>query len=317
MLDERFVDHYAQASGVDTLVAERDIVLTYVLKVLYDNLSRKLAFKGGTCLKKVYLGKTGRFSMDLDFTGVDLTPKSFRQSFAELFNSREHYGITFEISEEYSRLKEESYGSIVRYSHGWNSGSRFKVEVSFRETPILPLEELPLIRELYFRYFEIQPFKVACMELEELLAEKIRAAFQRLRSRDLYDLYLFSRRPVNKKRILSLVVLKCWNAKDPFDPNLLFGKIENERYDWSDLESLVTTKKLAREKTIIKSVVENYAYLKDLDGDLIDVVKDSKSHRRSNLVNSLCQRLLKIAPIRSGVKTDSSELDKLLYVEKG
>lgn len=56
LLEERFVDHYAQASGVDALVAERDVVLTYVLKILSENLSGRLAFKGGTCLKKVYIG---------------------------------------------------------------------------------------------------------------------------------------------------------------------------------------------------------------------------------------------------------------------
>jgi len=120
LLEERFVDHHAQASGVDALVAERDVVLTYVLKVANEDLPSKLAFKGGTCLKKVYLGKTGRFSMDLDFTGVNLAPNSLRERLAALFNNREHFGIDFGISESYSRPKGASYGSIVRYSHDWN-----------------------------------------------------------------------------------------------------------------------------------------------------------------------------------------------------
>ena len=84
LIEEKFVDHYAQASGVDSLVAERDIVLTFVLRILRDHLPGKLAFKGGTCLKKIYVGKTGRFSMDLDFTAVHITPKSLREKFAAL-----------------------------------------------------------------------------------------------------------------------------------------------------------------------------------------------------------------------------------------
>jgi len=291
LLEERFVDHYAQASGVDALVAERDVVLTYVLKVLYDDLLGKLAFKGGTCIKKVYLGKTGRFSMDLDFTGVGLTPKTFKERFTVLFNRQERFNIAFEILEEYQRPREVSCGSIVRYSHDWNRDSRFKVEVSFREEPVLPVVERPLVKALFFRYCEIQPFKVSCLQLEELLAEKIRAAFQRLRARDLYDLYLFSKRPIKKDRIRSLVVLKCWYARDPFDPNALLKKIESEGYDWSDLASLVSAKKLPSEKRIIRSVVESYSFLKDLDGDLARIIKDSKSHRCSNLVTSLCTRL--------------------------
>jgi len=291
LLEQRFVDHYAQASGVDAIVAERDVILTYVLKVLNDNLRGRLAFKGGTCLKKIYLGKTGRFSMDLDFTGAGLTAKSFREKFATLFRNREYFAVSFEISEEYSRTKEASYGTVLQYSHDWNSGSKFKVEVSFREKPILPLVELPLIPELYFRYCETQPFKVSCMQLEELLAEKVRAAYQRLRARHLYDLYLFSKRPLNKKRVRSLAVIKCWNTRDPFDPNVLFENIEKEKYDWSNLESLVMAGKLPGEKHLIKSVLEGYSYLKELDSALTRIVKDSKSHRCSSLVSSVCAEL--------------------------
>jgi len=291
LLEERFVDHYAQASGVDSLVAERDIVLTFVLRILCDHLPRKLAFKGGTCLKKIYLGKTGRFSMDLDFTAVRMTPKSFRERFASLLNRREYFGINFEITEEYSRGEEASYGLIMQYSHDWNSGAKFKVETSFREKPVLPLAERLIIRELYFRYCEIEPFTVACLQLEEVLAEKIRAAFQRSRARDLYDLYLLSKKPYDKGKVRALAVVKCWNARDPFDPSLLFQKIENERYDWSDLESLVRTKSLPSEKGVIKSVLDSYSYLEDLNGILTDIIRDSKSHRHSDLVCALCDKL--------------------------
>jgi predicted nucleotidyltransferase component of viral defense system len=291
LLEERFVDHYAQSSGVDAIVAERDIVLTYVLEVLCENLTGKLAFKGGTCLKKVYLGKTGRFSMDLDFTGVHMTPKSFREKFTKLFDHQEYFGIRFEVLEEYSRPEETSHGSILQYSHDWNSGSKFKVETSFRETPILHIVERHLIKELYFRYCEIKPFKVICLQLEELLAEKLRAAFQRLRVRDLYDLYLFSKKPYDKSRVRSLAVVKCWNARDPFDPKRLFQKIENARYDWSDLQSLVRAKSLPNEEIVIKTVLNNYSYLKELNETLTHIIKDSKSHRQPSLVDALRRKL--------------------------
>jgi len=291
MLNQKHVTFYARSSKVRIDVAERDVVLTYVLNVANEDLPGKLAFKGGTCLKKVYLGKTGRFSMDLDFTGVNLTPESLRERLAALFSNREHFGIDFEISESYSRPKGASYGSIVRYSHDWNPGSELKVEVSFREKPILPITELPLIKELYFKYCEIQPFKVPCIQLEELLAEKIRAAFQRLTARDLYDLYLFSKRPYDRSRVRALLVIKCWNVKDPFNPDVLLGRIEKGRYDWSGLESLVRAGGLPRERTLIRSVLNSYSYLKDLNRDLAFIVKDSKSHRYPDHIDSLCEKL--------------------------
>jgi len=76
------IDHYANASQIDTYVAERDVVLTYVLKILDDaRLLDKLAFKGGTCLKKVYYGKTTRFSEKLldwmDGVGIEYLSKKY------------------------------------------------------------------------------------------------------------------------------------------------------------------------------------------------------------------------------------------------
>lgn len=70
MIAEKYVDLYARNSGLrDKLVAERDVVLTYALRALSDDgVMNHLAFKGGTCLRKLIFGSTGRFSEDLDFT---------------------------------------------------------------------------------------------------------------------------------------------------------------------------------------------------------------------------------------------------------
>jgi len=293
MLAEKHISHYAQASGVDSLVAERDVVLTYVLRAMSeheDPLLSHLAFKGGTCIKKVYFGRTGRFSMDLDFTRVDIRQDKFKSELRLLFDQREHNGISFVIEEEWSR--DNSCGAVLKYSHAWNS-DRFQVEVSFRERPFLSVVDLPLLDELYFRYCEFEPFKVPCLRKEEVLAEKIRASFQRIRARDLYDLYLFATMPrsydVNKVR--TLTVLKCWNSHDPFEPVRLLGRISEEQYDWSDLQRLVRQKVLPSEKILIRTVVKHYAYLNDLDLYLQRIVADSRAHREAPLVKKLCSRL--------------------------
>lgn len=293
MLVEKHVSHYAQASKVDSLIAERDVVLTYVLKVLgeqQDSLLSHLAFKGGTCLKKVYFGKTGRFSMDLDFTGVDIRPDTFKLKLRLSLDHQEHRGISFVIEEEWSR--DNSYGAVLEYSHAWNS-DRFQIEVSFRERPILSVAELALLDELYFRYCGFEPFKVPCLQKEEILAEKIRASFQRIRSRDLYDLYLFATRArsYDANKVRTLAVLKCWNSRDPFEPNRLLRRISEEQYDWSDLQRLVRHDVLPSEKTLIRTVLGHYAYLKDLNGDLQRIVADSKAHKEVLLVKKLASQV--------------------------
>ena len=204
MLDQKYVTFYARSRKVPLAVAERDVVLTYVLKVLSEDVLKNLAFKGGTCLKKMHFGGSGRFSMDLDFTSLSSSIDELQTRLKQLLDKRSHFGIEFRILEENVRKADDdfdqSYLAVLGYSHSWNSGE-FMFEVSFREKPLLPLDELPLIDEMYFKYCEFPRFLLRCLRKEELLAEKLRAAYQRFRARDLYDLYLFADRHFDKSLV--------------------------------------------------------------------------------------------------------------------
>jgi predicted nucleotidyltransferase component of viral defense system len=238
LLEQKYVTFYARSSRVPLEIAERDVVLTYVLRILSESVLPKLAFKGGTCLKKTYFGRTGRFSMDLDFTSLGLTVEELRKTLGEQLHDKDHYGINFKIKEENVRTGfgdgTESYIAVVDYAHSWNTGG-FTFEVSYRENPLLPLRYVLVSDELYFKFLEFQRFSLKCLQKEELLSEKLRAAFQRIRGRDLYDLYLFSERPFDRDLVRKLVVIKCWNVREPFIPDSLSYQILKERYDWADL----------------------------------------------------------------------------------
>ena len=73
MIADKFVDLYARNAGLrDKLVAERDVVLTYALDALIaDGVMSALAFKGGTCLRRVVFGSSGRFSRGSRFQRRD------------------------------------------------------------------------------------------------------------------------------------------------------------------------------------------------------------------------------------------------------
>lgn len=288
VLDQRQVTFYARSSRVPLDVAERDVVLTYVLKIMSDDILPKLAFKGGTCLKKTYFGSSGRFSMDLDFTSSGIKLDDLMQGLHSLLDSSSHYHISFKVGEE--NVSEgfcgESYLTVIHYEHAWNA-NEFMLEVSYREDPILPLSEVVLSNEMYFKYLEFPRFGVRCLSKEELLAEKLRAAFQRIRGRDLYDLYLFAGRPFDKDLVRKLVVIKCWNAREPFVPESLLSKISTEKYDWSDLERLVRRGDLPSQEVVLDKVAEGYAFLKKLDSDLVRIAKDSKAHRERKLVTEI------------------------------
>lgn len=217
MLERKHVAFYARASGVREEIAERDVVLTYVLRILLDSILPHLALKGGTWLKRTYFGKTGRFSMDLDFTSVDLSCEKLKSRIQDSLDNKTSYRLDFKIIEE--NLRSDAYLAVVRYAHHWNEGSQFELQVSCREKPLLEVVKQRLIDEMYWKFcvHEFQRFSVWCLQKEEALAEKIRAAFQRMQSRDVYDLYLFTEVPQDKDAVKTLVVIKtCPEGKSPF-----------------------------------------------------------------------------------------------------
>lgn len=289
MLERRHVTFYARSSGVTEDRAERDIILTYVLRIMSDRILPRLAFKGGTCLKKIYFGNTGRFSMDLDFTSIDVKTRELSEEIKDLLHENSWYDIDFEVPEE--NFSSESYLAVVRYAHAWNPESLFELQVSFRELPVFPPLELPLHSEMYYKFCEFQSFPVKCMQRDEVLSEKIRAAFQRASSRDLYDLYLFAGRPYNRETIKALVVVKCWNVRDPFKPESFFDKVEKGDHDWEDLRRLVRRGSLPSQEDVIKKVLEEYGFLRDMDEDLSKIIRDSRAHREKNLVTKLIANL--------------------------
>lgn len=294
MLDQKYVTLYARSSKVPLDVAERDIVLTYVLKILSEDLLKRLAFKGGTCLKKMHFGSSGRFSMDLDFTSLNMSTDDLQSELKKLLDKRSHFGIGFKVSEENVRKGagacEQSYIAVISYAHSWNAGE-FMFEVSFREKPLLPLDELPLLDEMYFKYSEFPRFPVGCLCKEELLAEKLRAAYQRFRARDLYDLYLFADRHFDKSMVQKLVVVKCWGVREPFSPKELLNSIAKFKYDWTDLERLVRKGDLPSQETVIGRVLKTYAFLEDMDSTLVKIINDAKAHKEKKLVASVLETL--------------------------
>mgnify|MGYP001225519609 FL=1 len=164
-------------------------------------------------------------------------------------------------------------------------------EVSLREKPLLPLDEIPLLAEMYFKFCEFPRFPVACLHKEELLAEKLRAAYQRFRARDLYDLYLFADRHFNKSLVQKLAVIKCWSVKEPFQSKELLKNIAESKYDWTDLERLVRKGEMPSQEAVIGKVLKAYAFLADMDSALVKIIDDSKAHKETKLVANVLKAL--------------------------
>jgi len=294
MLQQKLVDWFAHDSDVNLLVAERDVVLTYVLRILADaGLLSRLAFKGGTCIRKVFLGRSGRFSEDLDFTAVGVTdPEDLILSIAQVFDGRTHYGITFSIStgDFYVRDDRRACGARVAYAHAWNPTAQFSLDVSLREEPLLGVQNQGLLSEGYFKSLEFAPPEVQTLRFEEVIAEKIRAAYQRRSVRDIYDLYLFRQKPFERQLVRALVVLKLWSVGDTFDPERFLPGLASERYDWGDLARLLRRDRRSETKAVVASCLSDYGFLRGLAPDEMELAQDPH-RRRQDLFQQIVQRL--------------------------
>jgi predicted nucleotidyltransferase component of viral defense system len=279
MIADKFVDLYARNSGLrDKLVAERDVVLTYALAALIDGgVMADLAFKGGTCLRKLVFGSSGRFSEDLDFTLASDQPEDdVLLRVVEAFN-RTHHGITFTFDEYYKTDDNASFGGDVSYRHDWNDHGHFRLQVSLRERPTLPVAARPMQSQGYFAQLELAPPAVRTLAPIELIAEKVRAAFQRAKVRDLYDLHRFAATPFDAELLRRLAVLKLWQVRDPFDPELFFARLRDGRYDWEDLKRLLHANERLDPEEVLRSVESRFAVLRNLTELERDIIADARS----------------------------------------
>src|SRR5438876_2478421 len=229
----------------------------------------RFAFKGGTCLRKMVIGSQGRFSTDLDFTSlVEHDHETVILDMMDAF-ARPFHGIQFSIPGHsyYETQDGLSWGVNLTYTHAWNGSgeSEVRLQISSRETPTLATERWLQCEQSYFKLLPFAPAQITCLALPEIIAEKIRACYQRNKARDIYDLGIYANRPLDQPLIRRLVVLKLWQARDTFDPARLMRKFEHgAEFDWDDLSDLVRRDARINRERICADCVRGFRFLADL-----------------------------------------------------
>jgi predicted nucleotidyltransferase component of viral defense system len=289
MIEKRLIQWYAANAGVDLDIAEREVILTYVMKVLSDaGLLAHLAFKGGTAIRKIFLGNQGRFSLDLDFTMVsDCQPEEFALDLVGVLHNQEYYGVRFDIPPQDYYANDDSCGAIVTYQHSWVTDGKFSIQVSFRAKPILPIKPAGFIQERYFQWLGIEPPAVPTLNIHEIIAEKIRATAQRSRVRDLYDLYQFISLPFNRNIVRRVAILKCWETNYALDPAVFLSNLPKRQYDWADLARLIKASKSLTPTIIFEKIQYGYQFLSEMDLEESTLAKDAHQRERKIYQNLL------------------------------
>lgn len=173
------------APWVNDAQVEQDLIISRALVAIFQNpiLAERLAFRGGTALHKLYFDIPRRYSEDIDLVQIISAP--IGQVIDALQDALNGFlGVPKRKQTEQSvtliyRLESEG-PPIVQM--------RLKVEINTRE-------------HFTMEGYQKQPFavqsrwfkgncEITTYTLEELLATKLRALYQRRKGRDLFDLWL-------------------------------------------------------------------------------------------------------------------------------
>jgi predicted nucleotidyltransferase component of viral defense system len=194
--------------GLPWEALERDYLLSWVLAGItqVSVIRETLVFKGGTALKKCYFGDY-RFSEDLDFSATEkiITPTDFDSAMQEVCDKAMKLVDPFapvEIVCERHVERDPHPGSQlafdIRARFPWqrNLHTNVMVEISVDEKVL----KSPVQRSVIHDYGEPFDFQLPVYAMEEIVAEKLRAILQhvrtlerrgwvRSRARDYYDLW--------------------------------------------------------------------------------------------------------------------------------
>lgn len=164
---------------------EQDLVLSRALTAIFGRpfLREAIAFRGGTALHKLHFDSPGRYSEDLDLVQVEAGP--IGPALAELREALDPW-----LGEPAWKQGPASAKLLYRFETTTLpvQSMRVKIEINTREHfSVDRLQQVPFAVSSRW-HTATEP--ITTFTLEELLATKMRALFQRRKGRDLYDLWL-------------------------------------------------------------------------------------------------------------------------------
>jgi len=163
---------------------EHDLVLSRAICELYSNriVAKGLLFRGGTALHKLYFHQAGRFSEDLDFVQVHAGP--IGELVTAIRDCLDHWLGNPSWKQNQGRFT-FNYRFITEVEPIMNR--KVKIEINTREHSEIqrPIKKQFKVDNQWYRGRSM----VLTSSIEELMATKLRALYQRKKGRDLFDFW--------------------------------------------------------------------------------------------------------------------------------
>jgi predicted nucleotidyltransferase component of viral defense system len=194
-----FITEWRQrAPWVQDLQVEQDLVISRALVAIFSDplLRNALAFRGGTALYKLHM-PPARYSEDIDLVQMRAEP-------AGPMLEALHQVLDLWLGKPALTQNQARVTLLYRFTAEGEPPTplKLKVETNSREHfAVHGFKEMPFAVDS--RWFTGE-CRIATYELDELLGTKLRALYQRRKSRDLFDLAIALRDPnVDPSRVVA------------------------------------------------------------------------------------------------------------------
>lgn len=299
----RHTPRNAGAQGKEAAVV--DVAQDLLLRHLHEEgVLDSVAIKGGTAIRKLYAGREGRFSLDLDF------------AVANIDDNREEVEVKFIEAVEGLSIGPFSYGVkerrgkwSVAFASRFVNASTLATKLDFSPASWLgPIRATWAPLPIHAQYGGGLP-QILTVRLEENIAEKIARLNRTTTARDMYDLAwmvdaLHVSKSLDWRLVRRLAVLKIWvdtnGMRSPcaewkpghegsmFDPASWLRKRREDEFDLEDIGALAVP--VPSVETLSDKVRRGYSFLFDLTDEEKILAKSDERDR------SLAIRLLKTLP---------------------
>lgn len=262
---ERILRNWGDFIGIDNLaLAEHDYRISYLLSDICSNtfLNDRLLLKGGTAINKLHLKSLSRLSVDLDFNQIGSreqvlrSVKQIRETLIQIAKEQDQsYKITFDPRYEQTTIHVK-YNSIT----GRQPVQPIKIEVSHIERfPILKTERKELIL-----YDSETSTSIGTYRIEELLATKLRALYDRMKGRDLYDLASSFHLVRDKIALRKMFLYYFYRDRKVFNPKIFVEKVSSISYE-DDVKGFIRSDIKFDLEGAKEEVIQKYHFISDLD----------------------------------------------------
>lgn len=187
MIIEEILEDWRKVAPFKTMaMVEQDLIISRALVCLYEDavIRDKLVFRGGTALNKLFMKLPSRYSEDIDL--VQRRAEPIGPVIDAMRGALESW-----LGSPKRKMSARSVKLIYKYEGVDGAASKLKIEINTTEHfQVLPLQVMPFSVDSEWFAGESA---VVTYALEELMATKLRALYQRRKSRDLFDMWYVCR----------------------------------------------------------------------------------------------------------------------------